>query len=330
MSNYFENISYLMIETNSSCNLKCPTCNRERLKELGMRADKYLSLDEFKHNLSYFAKCPLEIIKIEGISEPMLHREFDYLAGEVKRAHPNSFVIIATNCQYRLEGTRFLETLPLVDMIYLSIDGTEEIYEKARAGSTWPKLLKFMEDLKRTTSPKDRQEKLFINFTATNSNYKELPKIYEMKSEYGLAGVRINLAQDWNEDKKNENDFPKEMLDYLRQYKVDIKGSSPWKYDQCFWPNSGAVLDVYGNLRQCIINTSQNPLMNIHEESIADFYNKSKHYTKTREALECNNPTKECVNCDYHNLTPHLNEIFENEPSPNPPRTFKRFKAHKP
>lgn len=327
MSDYFSEISYLMIETNSSCNLKCPTCNRERLKELGMRQDKYLTLDEFKQNLSQFHKCPLEIVKLEGISEPMLHPEFHFMAEEVRRAFPDVFMIVATNCQYNLLKTPFIKTLPFADMYYLSIDGTEKIFEEARLGSSWEKLLKFFDDLVENVPEEERKKKLFINFTATSKNYLEIPKIYEMVKKYGLAGVRINLAQDWNEDRPNPHVFTDEMIEFLKQFKDDIKGSAPWKYDQCFWPNNGAVLDVFGNLRQCIINTSQEPLMNIHESSLSEFYNHSEHYKITRDNLFNNKPGNECVNCDYFHLAPVLAKIFDNEPTPNRPRTFKRFKA---
>lgn len=329
MSNYFKEISYLVIETNSSCNLKCPTCNRERLKELGMRADKYLTLDEFKQNISKFHGCPLEIVKLEGISEPMLHPEFHFMAAELRRAFPEAFVIVATNCQYNLKKAPFVETLPYVDMYYLSIDGTEEIYEKTRAGSTWKKLLTFLEDVKEQISEEDRKKKLWVNFTTTQYNYLELPKIYKIIEEYGLAGIRINLAQDWNEDKPNPNSFTQEMIEFLKTYKKDIKGSSPWRYDQCFWPNNGAVVDVFGDLRQCIINTSQQPLMNINESSLSEFYNHSEHYKITRDNLKNNTPGSECENCDYFHLAPVLKEIFEDEPTPNQPRSFKRFEANK-
>lgn len=327
MTDYFKEISYLMIETNSSCNLACPSCNRERLKELGMREDKYLSLDEFKKNLSLFHGCPLEIVKLEGISEPMLHPEFHFMAEELKRAFPKAFVIVATNCQYNLKRTSFLKTIHYTDMFYLSIDGTEEIFEQTRAGSSWKKLLQFLEDLKNEVSDSDRSSKMHINFTATLKNYLELPKIYQMVEDYGLAGVRINLAQDWNHDRPNPNSFPQEMIEFLKTYKKDIKGSTPWKYDQCFWPNNGAVIDVFGNLRQCIINTSQEPLMNIHDKSLSRYYNESEHYKITRKNLSNNQPGEDCKNCDYLHLEPVLKEIFEHEPSPNQPRKFKRFET---
>ena len=313
-----------MIETNSSCNLKCPTCNRERLKEMGMRPDKYLSLDEFKQNLSQFHGCPLEIVKLEGISEPMLHPEFHFMAEELRRAFPKAFVIVATNCQYNLTKTTFLKTIPFIDMFYLSIDGTEEIYEAARAGSTWPKLVKFLDDLKQHVDTKDLKEKMHINFTATQYNYSEIPKMYDLVDKYGLAGVRINLAQDWNEDRPNPNVFTDEMIEFMKQFKADIKGSSPWKYDQCFWPHEGAIVDVFGNLGQCIINTSQEALVNLHESSISEYYNESDHYIKTRESLKNNTPTKECQHCDYFHLAPVLKKIFDDEPTQNQPRKFKK------
>jgi radical SAM protein with 4Fe4S-binding SPASM domain len=290
-----------------------------------MRDDKNLSLSEFKRNLDFFKNCPLEIIKLEGISEPMLHPQFHLMAEEVKRYFPKSFLIVATNCQYRLEKTSLIQTIPFVDMLYLSIDGTEDIYEKARTGSRWETLLRFLDDLVEKIDKESRIKKIWINFTATKDNYLELPKLYLLVENLNLAGVRINLAQEWNEDKKNAHFFPEEMIHFLQSYRRDIKGVSPWKYDQCFWPHNGAVIDVFGNLRQCIINTSQTPLMNIHQASISEFYNNSEHYKLTRENLKNNTPGKECKNCDYALLSPLLEKIFDGERNPNHARKFTRF-----
>tara|TARA_R110000868_G_scaffold55424_3_gene172295 strand:- start:10229 stop:11212 length:984 start_codon:yes stop_codon:yes gene_type:complete len=322
---YFSQITYLMIETNSSCNLKCSFCNREELVAKGWRAPLNLNIEQFRKILSPFKDCPIDTIKLEGISEPMMHPKFHDLALELRQTFPDAFVIIATNLQYNLKKTSFLDTLAHVDMVYLSIDGEGEDYEKARPGATWKRLVQSLEDIKSLVPVEVRRSKLHINFVCTEFNFHCLPKMYELKEAYDLASVRINLAQNWSEDQQNSRDFHSEMRIFLKQYASDVKGVAEWRYRDCFWPHSGIIIDVEGNIRQCIINTSQNPIGNIHKDNVRDIYNNSEHYLRVRESLAIEEPIEACKNCDYSLLTHALKDIFEEQQSTQPPRSFIRL-----
>ena len=87
---YFSQISYLMVETNSSCNLKCSFCNREELVAKGWREPLNISLEGFKKLLAPFKDCPIDTIKLEGISEPMMHPKFDVMARELRQSFPKA------------------------------------------------------------------------------------------------------------------------------------------------------------------------------------------------------------------------------------------------
>ena len=323
-NNNFKNISYLVIETNSTCNLKCLSCNRELLKEAGLRYDKYLTVEEFDKRLAKFSNCSIDTIKLEGISEPMLHPEFAKMCETLNQHFPKAYKIIATNCQYNMEKSPFLGCLEFVDQVYLSIDGTEELYEKLRKGASWKKLIRFFEQLESKVSKTVREEKLFINFTLTNENYKSLDKMYELKEKYSLAGVRINLAQNWTEGEGNPHVFGHELIENLKKYTDDLKGIPDWKYSDCFWPYEGIVVDVFGDVRQCLLNTSQKPIFNIDTDDIEGYYNEGQHYKKIRSCLSDNKASAECENCDYKFLSPILKEIFGENQTRNSPRTFRR------
>ncbi len=316
-----QKISYLMIELNSSCNLKCTFCNREKLVEIGQRPNKSLSLSEFEKRLTEFKNSPIDTIKIEGISEPMLHPQFDEGAKMIRSFVPNAFVIIATNLQYNIDKTPFLKTLKYVDMVYLSIDGIKEKYEKIRIGSDYNKLLRNLEWIREnlTTSQK---KKLHINFTLTKENMNDLIHMYDLRDSYDLSSVRINLAQNWNEDQLNSHKYDKELITFIKKYQKDLKGSANWDYNQCFWPFNGVIVDVYGNIRQCIINTSQNPIGNMLEKPLEEIYN-NDYYIKIREDLSLNKCPPSCINCDYKLLSPILSEIFDDK-NQNKPRHINR------
>lgn len=318
----FSQISYLMIEVNSFCNLKCAFCNREHLVELGWRNQKTLSVQEFKEALKVFQDCKLDTIKLEGLSEPMFHKEFDECAKVIKELFPNAFVIIATNLQYNIEKTPFEKTLPFVDMVYLSIDGTGEIYENAREGSKYPKLLRNLHWIKENIPSEVRATKLHINHVLTEYNFHQIEEMYRLKNEYNLASVRINLAQNWNEHESNTRDFNKELIEKVKEYKQDVRGIPNWDFKDCFWPYEGLIVDVFGDVRQCIINTSQKPLGNIYKDNIREIFNNSSHYKETRSCLSQNKAAANCENCDYKILAKPLKKVFGEDAINLEPRSF--------
>lgn len=322
--NQFKQISYLMIEVNSFCNLDCAFCNRKQLEDLGLREQKTLSVEEFRTVLEKFKDCNIDTIKLEGLSEPMFHPQFDECAKLLKEYFPKAFVIIATNLQYNIEKTPFKKTLEYIDMCYLSIDGIGEVYEKARSGSRYDKLLKNLDWIKENIDLKIRLDKLHINHVSTKENYHQISEIYDLKEKYSLASVRINLAQNWNEHELNPNQFESDYVRELRKYKKDVKGVPGWEFKDCFWPYEGLIVDVFGDARQCIINTSQKSLFNIYQDDFEDFFNNSHFYKETRKTLEKNCPPDACVNCDYNYLSRTLNEIQEDEAISIKPREFKR------
>jgi MoaA/NifB/PqqE/SkfB family radical SAM enzyme len=317
---FFSQIDYLMLETNSSCNLACAFCNRKDLEAQGLRHSKNITEEELHFILDKLRPTKINAIKLEGLSEPMLHPRFDILSGILRSYFPKAFVIIATNLQYSLPATPFLKTLPFVDMVYLSIDGTGAIYEQARPGAQFKKLLRSLDDIKKLVPLEIRRSKLHINFTLSPQNYHELPRMYELKDDVGLASVRINLAQNWSEHEKNPLEFGQEIIEFLKPYAKDVKGVPQWDYKDCFWPFNGIIIDVFGEIRQCVVNTSMKPLGNIFRDDVRALYNSSGHFTKAREMLSKNCPPSNCVNCDYKHLTGPLSEILKNQATQIQPR----------
>ncbi|EQC45707.1 radical SAM/SPASM domain-containing protein [Bacteriovorax sp. Seq25_V] len=322
MINHFKELSYLVIEVNSSCNLKCLSCNREELVASGKREPKEITPEELEQLLSKFKDCRIDTIKLEGISEPMLHRRFDECARVVKKVFPSAFVIIATNLQYQIERTTFKETLRYVDMVYLSIDGVGKIYEDLRPPAKYKRLLSSLEYIK-DVIPSEDKKKLFVNFVLGENNLQCLDDIYELVDNYELAGVRINLAQNWSEDQKNSLSLKLDDISSLKKYAKDVKGVAGWKYENCFWPYEGLVIDVYGDVRQCIINTTQEALCNIYKDDVEEYFNSSLHYKKTRELLCKNIAADNCKNCDYFYLAGILESIIPQELR-IPSREFKK------
>lgn len=317
--NFFREIDYLVLEANSGCNLACKFCNRKDQEALGLRAAKNMTHQELKFILDKLSVCKINMIKFEGLSEPMLHPQFHELSQILRQTFNNAFIIIATNLQYNLRKVPFLQTIPFVDMIYLSIDGVGQAYEEARPGAKFEKLIKSLDDINELVDENTRAQKLHINFTLSPENYETLPSVYELQKKYKLASVRINLAQNWNEKEKNKLSFNKKILTFLEPYKNDVKGVGGWDYNQCFWPFNGLIVDVFGDIRQCIINMSMDAVGNIFKDDIETLYNESLHFKTARSMLNKNTSPKQCQNCDYKYLAPTLYDFFGGV-GPNPSR----------
>jgi radical SAM protein with 4Fe4S-binding SPASM domain len=315
----FDRISYLTLEANSTCNLSCKSCTRSELESAGHRPLKNLTQIELHAILEQFKNSPIDTIKFIGLSEPMLHPGFHELCETIREYFPRSEIIIATNLMYSLSKSPFFKTVPFVDQIYLSIDGTEQVFEKIRTGASYRKLISSLDQIDGQLPPEIKAEKLFINFTLSDENIDEIEKIYALKSRYGLAGVRINLAQNWSSKKPFHFSFSSATLNKLKPYLNDLKGVGGWKYKDCFWPFSGVSINVYGEVRPCTVNTDVESLGNVFEQNIKEIF-ASDRYQAMRDALRANRSPAGCENCCYSYLSPTLSEIFSgvsgNDPRP--------------
>ena len=308
-----------MIEMNSQCNLQCIHCTREQLKAEGRREPKILHRAELKHILDQLKECPVDTIKVEGLSEPMLNMQIDEQLQTIREYFPKAHIILITNLQYSPDKTKFFQSLKFIDALYISVDGTEKIYERIRKGANYAKFLNALEQIKMNTSPLDLQ-KIHLNFTATAENFTEIPKIYELKGKYGLSSVRINLVQNWDENQKNTHQFSEPLLDFVKKYNTDVKGVANWNYSDCFWVFNGIVIDVDGNVRQCVLNNTQKPIGNVFRTSLREIFNDSYILNEARNLLPLNKCNSSCTNCDYKGLSPTLAKVFSGLPQTNKPR----------
>lgn len=299
---HFSKITYLVLEAGTDCNLKCSFCPREDLVQSGKRPRKVMSLDEYELVLSKFDECNITDIKLHGLSEVMMIPKFNEYVSLVKKHQKKSHITLVTNGQYNLKSSSLLDTIPLVDEIWFSIDGIEDVYEKVRKGAKWSKMIKLLDDLSLQDDYSNIKNKIYIQFTLSSMNYTHLPKMYEIVEKYGFAGVRFNLVQDWvgsNENKFYEKDDI-EMMNMVQKYKKDLKGSGGWKYKDCFWPYEGMFIDAYGDIRHCILNYTMKPIGNVFNDDIVELYNNGTIYTEAREGLQMNTPPPQCKTCDYN------------------------------
>lgn len=298
-------IRYVYMETTNYCNLRCSFCNREDVigKLQHMPIEKW---ERLLHNLS---RHPIEEAKLMGMGEPFLHPKFGDVCRLFKQYFPNAKLIVATNCQYRLQP-QVREALKYIDLLYFSIDGFEDSYEKYRAPAKWHKLITFLDEFKEA----ERYNcKVTCNYVVNTENIEDIQKVYDhIVVPYGLEELRLNIAQDWSED-SSINDtvggYTQEQIQYLKDnWQENIKGKSEWDYSDCFWPQHGLYTTVEGRVLMCALNTGAREFGNLFMEDI-DRIRGGDEYSAVRSGCETNNPTKHCKNCSYKELAPLLAQL---------------------
>lgn len=295
-------IEYAYIETTNHCNLQCTFCNRHEV----IGTLQHMPVSRFKRLLEKIKDHPIHTAKLMGMGEPFLHPQFDEICKLFKEYFPDAFLIVATNCQYKMTPW-FEESLKYIDMLYLSIDGYEDSYELYRPPSKWWKLIRFLDDLK----DKDRHGcRIVVNYVVNPGNVDDIQKVHDhILVPYELEQLRLNIAQDWSEDRSMPGGYSQEQLQYLRDnWKADIQGKGDWEYSDCFWVKNGLYTTVEGRVLACCMNTGADEFGNIFMDDIENIHN-TPEWLKLKKGCAENNPTNHCKNCSYKELVPMLKEL---------------------
>ena len=308
-------ITYAYLETTNYCNLDCSFCNR--LDVIGPL--KHMSLENWDKLLDGIKHHPIEEAKLMGMGEPLLHPQFDEVVKKFKEVFPDCFLIVATNCQYNIkEGLefrrKFQESLKYIDMLYFSIDGYKEHYERDRAPAKWSKLIKFLEDFK-TINRYDC--KFPVNYVVNAYNVRDIEKVDKLRIDNNLDELRLNLAMIWSQDelmadKIETSGYSKEDLNYLKEnWSKNIMGKSKWDFSDCFWVKNAIYASVEGNVKMCCLNTAAKPFGNLFKNSI-DEIRMNNRYQDVKNGCETNKPTEHCINCSYKEMIPMLTYLNVN------------------
>ncbi len=298
-------ISYAYIETTSYCNLHCTFCNRDDV----VKRASHMSVEDYRIVLKKLEKHDIKEIKLMGMGEPFMHPKFHEICRLTRETFPKAFIISSTNCQLSF-NENFKKALQHIDLLYLSIDGYGENYEKFRPPARWGKLLKFLSGLQSFSS---HSASLAINYTINPGNVEDIQQVEQLIDRFNLNELRLNIVQNWNEDESTDelNGFSKSQLEYLRdQYRHLIKGKPNWDFQDCFWVKNGLYVTASGDVKICCMNTSTEPVGNLIRDLNAEFAFNNRRFIEIKNGCETGNPTKHCVNCSYKELTNILPKVL--------------------
>jgi MoaA/NifB/PqqE/SkfB family radical SAM enzyme len=257
-----------------------------------------MTLSDFATIMAKLQSHPIEEAKLMGMGEPFLHPHFSKITKMFKETFPTAKLISATNAQYLLTQN-MVDSMKYIDMLYISIDGAYNNYERMRPPSKWTKLIKFLDDLQTV----DRSKcEIVVNYTVSPGIVFDIPIIEELANKYKLGEVRLNLVQNWTEGEGTVTSYTEEELSFLDNYKNRIKGKAPWTWSDCFWVQNGFYSTVEGNVKVCCMNTSTESLGNILTQSVEDIF-QTNQFKVIRWGCEKNEPTNHCSTCSYKELS---------------------------
>ena len=271
-----------------------------------------MSVEQWQYCLEKIRGQPIEQAKLMGLGEPFFHPKFDTITSMFRQEFPKCFTISATNLQYKIKE-RFFNAAKNLDLLYFSIDGYKDSYEKARPGSKWETLINSLDEIEKYYSNKDITDKprFEINFVATADTIHSIDNVAELVETYNVIDdIRINVAQWWGEESEISLSETHEIINKLRDYALKVKGKAPWDFEDCWWPREGIYMTVNGDLKICCMNTSTKSVGNIFKDDLDELRSSGKIHD-TMVSLQNNDQQIEhCKNCSYKTLSPILSEIF--------------------
>ena len=257
------------LEASSTCNMNCPMCYRDQLKETGQ-----MDIDLFKKAIDECAANEVFSVRLswrgETLTHPAIKEMISYATNRIKNVSflTNAFYFNEDNIDCFIENG--------VSYVAVSFDGIGETYESIRHPA------KFSE------------------------NYNRLAMLQDRKRQSGSMLPQVRLCTLWPAIKENPDAYyqiMKNVSDYIvcNPY-INFKGPMKIKSDFiCQYPWERIVVAFDGNAQCC---TGWNPddilLGNIRDNSIRDMWH-SDLMTKIRKLhtqgrrMELNS----CANCRH-------------------------------
>jgi putative metalloenzyme radical SAM/SPASM domain maturase len=181
--------SKLFVEVTTRCNLHCAMCVREaqgqRIREGDMTRDTYRRLaPAFPH---------AQAVVLNGIGEPLLHRDLEHFVEVAKRDMPSSgWIGFQTNGQ--LLGARRAQSLASagVDRICISADAVSpDVFSALRRGGRHQAIDSAAAALHAAAARRGRPIALGVEFVAMRENLDQLPGLVRWAARTGIGFIIV-------------------------------------------------------------------------------------------------------------------------------------------
>ena len=299
------------IEPTARCNLRCNMCQLSTWD----RNPHDLTLEGFRKVLDGFPS--LLAIKLHGIGEPLLNKEFYAMVEEA--AGRGITVDTVTNGTALTEGIcrKLLDSR--LSTLFISIDGsTAATFERIRVGAKFDKVI---EGSRRLIRMRGGRKRPAIHFwtTAQVDNIHELPDIVRLAKDVGVDSLHVNhdlvyWGQDeWQgklETQALQGSQPNDGEAFIQQARAvagelklpfELYTGGKFSYEEnrlCHWPWSSAFVSSEGDVIPCgvIGNPDVMNFGNMLKDNIKDIWN-GKAYQDFRQDMKRGNIHDVCKGC---------------------------------
>ncbi|MCU7500451.1 MAG: radical SAM protein [Bacteroidota bacterium] len=191
---------YVTYKCNSSCEF-CHFADHEKFSTF-----PEASLQDFKNNVSQLARLGVKFIDLTG-GEPLLNKDIAEMAGFARSLRMQTSITTNT-----LLYPKYADKLAgKINLLHFSMDSPdEEEHNSIRRVKCFKSIFKSIEIAKSLGEYPD------ILFTATNENFRKLPRMYEITQKYGLVLIINPVFSYFDNPGLNE-----EAIEYLEEF---IKG----------------------------------------------------------------------------------------------------------
>ncbi len=294
--------TYLMIEPTNRCNLKCKTCSREELHDIGD-----MNIELFKQVLSELPN--VKTIKFHGLGETYLAKDVMQMLELCKDR--NIDVVSISNCLWNHIDIPYLMTL--LKHMYISYHAAEEkTYKEICGGGNW-KLLH--DNIRAIVANKGNCEVVF-NCVISSLNYLQLNGIVKNMYELGVDSLRLQIMQNWTiEGEELHDDLAKVaqldediLVEKLKDayavadelgVSIDLVGNTEFDFTHCIWPFERTYINKNGDVIPCSMRPApEYKVGNITTSSFDEIWS-GNTMKDIRNLLSNNHAPKMCEGCPY-------------------------------
>lgn len=295
------------IEPNSTCNLKCEMCIRERI---GVPIGT-MSLEDFKKILEKL-DCLFKI-HLSGQGEPFLNKDFFRM---VEHANKRG-ILVNTNTNATLLDEKTIENICNVSIgeIGISMESPKkEMYEKIRKGAKFEKVIGNIKNLTRKIKERNKKTIISLAVTILKENVEDIPKFVRLAENVGIKKIVFQTMQNKEDyvSKYSENTKKHGVVDLAEKIREKIQEAKKMIgesgitiiYDEgksstgCVWPWRSTYISWNGNVTACCkILDYKNPVFgNMLKEDLWKVWN-GEQYQKFRKLLRERKAPVPCRGC---------------------------------
>ena len=294
------------IEPNSTCNLKCQMCIREKIGvPIGV-----MKFNDFKTILNKL-DCLFKV-HLSGQGEPFLNPE---LFEMIKYANKKGASVFFTT-NGTILSKEVIDNICEVDIgeIAISIDSVDKKkYQEIRKGADFDKVIMNVKELTRKIKEKKKKTIVSLSTVILKENISEIPKFVELAYSLGVMKVGFQKLQEKTDYIKKYDSFAKKqrVLDLDKSLKQEIEKAKKIAKEKgmtlifdeggkmgCIWPWRSMYISWNGFVTPCckILDYRKPYFGNILKEDLWKIWN-GKNYQIYRKLLREGKAPSSCIGC---------------------------------